>query len=135
MKNPTPVVAGLESLAQCLQSVEESGQLFATKFRGVVERVLASVRTFCCRDVTPLRFERFERRLERLFREFARLPLERTVNQLESSSARPESVTWEDRTFEAYARRERSMDTRRGGTGGRNVNLCATGCASVVLAG
>lgn len=113
MKNLTSVVAGLESLVQSLQSVEEFGQLFATKIRGVVKRVLAAVRAFRCREVTPHRFERFERRLEQLFRELARLLLERTVNQIESSK-RPESVTWEDRTFEAYARRERSMDTRVG---------------------
>ena len=113
MKNLTSVVAGLESLVQSLRSAKEYGELFATRIRGIAQRVLASVRAFLCREVTPSRFERFERRLERLFRELARLLLERTVNQIESSK-RPDSVTWEDRAFEAYARRERSMDTRVG---------------------
>ncbi len=107
MKEHTSMIAGLESLADSLEkSVTASGS-------GVAKRVLASVRAFLRREVTPQSFERLERRLESLFREMARRLLERTVNQVESS-CRPQPVTWEQRVFHPYARRERAMETRVG---------------------
>lgn len=110
MKDLTSIVATLESLTRSIDNLETS---FAARIVGVAKRVFASVRAFLRHQVTPQGFERFERRLERLFREMARLLLERTVDQIESSQ-RPEPVTWEHRTFEPYARRERSMETRVG---------------------
>ncbi len=110
MKDLTSIIATLESLVQSLEQLERS---FATSIVGVARRVFASVRAFLRCEVTPRGFEEFERRLERLFREMARLLLERTVNQIESTQ-RPAPVMWEDRTFEPYARRERSMETRVG---------------------
>ncbi len=86
MKEHTSMIAGLESLADSLEkSVAASGS-------GVAKKVLASVRAFLRDEVTPQSFERFERRLESLFREMARRLLERTVNQIESS-CRPQPVT------------------------------------------
>ena len=107
MEDPTSILASLESLTQSLE------EPFGISIRNVAKKLLASVRAFLRCEVTPQRFEQFERRLERLFREMARLLLERTVNQIESSR-RPEPVTWEDREFRPYARRERTMDTRVG---------------------
>lgn len=65
----------------------------------VVWKIVASVRSFSRTDVTPRSFERLERRLECLFRELARLLLERTVNQIELPH-RPGSVAWERRLGE-----------------------------------
>ena len=107
MKDATSFVAKLKSFAKSL------GAPVASALQNTVVKVAASVRSFLRGDVTPERFERVERRLETLFREMARLVLERTVNQLESS-ARPEPVTWEHRIFRPYARRERTMSTRLG---------------------
>ena len=107
MEDLTSIFAGLESV---VLSFEDS---FATNILRVAKRIFASVRACLHREVTPQRFERFERRLECLFRELARQLLERTVNQIETSR-RPQPVTWEHRVFRPYARRERSMETRVG---------------------
>lgn len=107
MKDATLFVAKLKSFAKSL------GAPVASALHNIAMKVAASVRSFQQGEVTPQRCERVERRLETLFREMARLVLERTVNQLESSS-RPEAVTWEHRIFRPYARRERAMATRLG---------------------
>jgi len=106
MKYGNSIVAELKSLIA-------AGQPFAADLRSVGMKILASVRLFPRHEVTPRLFEQLERRLEFLFREMARLILERTVNEIESSR-RPESLIWEHRVFHAYARRERSMETRVG---------------------
>ncbi|MCA9191721.1 MAG: hypothetical protein KDB03_08165 [Planctomycetales bacterium] len=110
MKDLTTIADGLEALAQALGKLDSS---FANHVLSVGKRILASVKSFLASEITPRCFEKCERRIERLFREMARLLLERTVNQIEPST-KPNPVKWEDRVFHPYARRERSMATRVG---------------------
>ena len=122
MEDLTSIFAGLESV---VLSFEDS---FATNILGVAKRIFASVRACLHREVTPQRFERFERRLECLFRELARQLLERTVNQIETS-CRPQPVTWEHRaTGQSTGADRRSSQSRccsSAGSAGRR--LASTG--------
>ena len=80
----------------------------------VVWRIIASVNALSRRELSPRSFERFERRLERFFRELARLLIEQTVNHLESSD-RPTAIQWDGgRTLVAHRRFWRTMETRLG---------------------
>lgn len=86
---------------------------FVVSVLNVVWKIVASVRSFSRTDVTPRSFECLERRLECLFRELARLLLQRTVNLIESPE-RPKAIDWEHRTFRPYCRTFRTMETRVG---------------------
>lgn len=79
---------------------------FVVSVLNVVWKIVASVRSFSRTDLTPRSFECLERQLECLFRELARLLLQRTVNLIESPE-RPKAIDWEHRTF-------RPMETRVG---------------------
>ncbi len=71
---------------------------------------------FSKREITPNATYKFERRLERLFRELARLILQRTVRRLESDD-RNQTVASFDFGGESYRRNRRtssSIDTRFG---------------------
>lgn len=71
---------------------------------------------FSTREITPQATYKFERRLERLFRELARLILQRTIRRLESDD-RNQTVASFDFGSESYRRNRRtsnSIDTRFG---------------------
>ena len=100
----------LKHFVGLLKSLEKP---FVVAVLNVVWKIVASVRSFSRTDVTPHSLECLERRLECLFRELARLVLQRTVNLIESPE-RPNAIDWEDRTFRPYGRSFRTMDTRVG---------------------
>ena len=98
-----------------LVSLSKSFDLsFVGSLLRVVWRIIASVNALSRRELSPRSFERFERRLERFFRELARLLIEQTVNHLESSD-RPTAIQWDGgRTLVAHRRFWRTMETRLG---------------------
>ena len=57
-------------------------------------RILASLRVFFRRDLTPRSFQELELRLERLGRELARVLLQFALNKIEASSL-PHPIQWE----------------------------------------
>ena len=83
------VTRQLDSLVAVLQSQDK---VFVTKLSKVVWRILATLKAFSRNKVTPRSFELCERRLERHFRELARLVLESTANQIESLD-KPKPIT------------------------------------------
>ena len=76
-------------------------------------RILASLRAFSRRDLTPRSFQELEIRLERLGRELARVLLQFALNKIEASSL-PHPIQWEYRTFHPIKRDSRSIETRLG---------------------
>lgn len=107
MQKLTPAARLRESLLRTLD------QHFLASLVAVVRRMILSVKVFENGEVTPRSFERLERRLERLGREFARLILEHTISQVEAAE-RPPIVDWEHRKFIPNRRSFRSIETRLG---------------------
>ena len=60
-------------------------------------RIMASLREFSRRELTPRTFQGLELRLERLGRELARVLLQHALNRIEASS-QPDPIQWEYRT-------------------------------------
>ncbi len=76
-------------------------------------RILASLREFSRRELTPRSFQEFELRLERLGRELARVLLQHALNKTEASS-RPNPIQWQCRTHYPIGGQSRSIETRLG---------------------
>lgn len=76
-------------------------------------RMLASLREFSHRKLTPRSFQGLELRLERLGRELARVLLQHALNKIEASS-QPDPIQWEHRTHHPSERQSRTIETRLG---------------------
>ncbi len=76
-------------------------------------RILASIRVFSRRELSPQSFQSLELRLERLARELARVLLQYALNNAEASS-KPCPIYWEYRTYLPAFRQSRKIETRFG---------------------
>lgn len=76
-------------------------------------RIVACVRTFVSREITPRSFERFERRIEKTVRELGRLVIQQTVSQVETQE-RPAAIEWEYRKHSPQRRVPGILETRLG---------------------
>jgi hypothetical protein len=95
------MLANMTSPASCSRSSGESSQRYTV---------------FSTREITPASTDKFERRLERLFRELARLVLQRTLRRIESHH-RDQTVSSFDFDGQSYRRNRRTtknIDTRFG---------------------
>lgn len=79
----------------------------------VIWRIVASLRCFSNRELTPSSFQQLELRLERLGRDLVRLLLEHALDRIESAD-RPNSVRFEHRDFHAHRCVSRTIETRLG---------------------
>ena len=93
-----------------LRSLDKSllSDLFA-----VCLQIMAVLREFSRRELTPRTFQGLELRLERLGRELARVLLQHALNKIEASS-QPDPIQWEYRTHHPSGRQTRTIETRLG---------------------
>ncbi|WP_430451670.1 hypothetical protein [Rhodopirellula europaea] len=78
MKSSTRSLNSLQRLCSALNPK------FISQLLAFIWRVIAAVQSFSTAEITPASTDKFERRLERIVRELARLVMQRTIQEIES---------------------------------------------------